>query len=351
MRSFLLLLILNFRAFAPPAVVNAQPVKGYNVLYYNATITLDRLADSLAGVQTMTGKTDSPISQILQHVKYLTIDSVFVNDIPASVSWQDTAMGIYYVLPRSTLPAHQTFTVQTYYHGPGKPEQNNYKWGGLTDEDTMMFAMGVGFAAPYTSCTRHWLPCYDLPSDKPDSVDLTFIGAASDLTASNGLLVSNTVMNGRRAMHWHISHPIATYLLTFATGPYTVQQIPNSLNKPFEVFALRSDSAAVSEMAFRVSRALAFYDSLFAPYPFEKVGYVITPIGSMEHQTMISLGRDALRPKSMAAVHELAHQWWGDWVTCRTFDDAWLNEGFATYCESLFLQRCEAKNECCKRVQ
>ena len=339
--SLLLVLIL-----CPGLQALGQPVKGYDVLYYDASIKLDRSADSLAGRVMMTARADSSILQILQHAKYLTIDSIFVNGIPASVSWQDTAMGIYYALPHSALPSGRNFTVQTYYHGPGKPEQNRYKWGGVTNEDTMMFAMGVGFAAPYTSCTRHWLPCYDLPDDKPDSADLTFICRDGDLTVSNGLLVSNTVENGYRTMHWHISHPIASYLLTFATGPYTVQQISNSLNKPFEVFALKRDSMSVGEqMKLRVSRVLAFYDSLFAPYPFEKVGYVVTPIGSMEHQTMISLGHNLLGINSVTAIHELAHQWWGDWVTCKTFDDAWLNEGFATYCESLVLQRFNGQSE------
>ncbi len=270
--------------------------------------------------------------------------------VPAMIGPADSN-GEYHLSLADQIPSGSWFSVTTYYHGKGLPEQQGtMHWGGVSDEDTMMFAMGVGFNAPYTSCTRHWMPCYDLPDDKPDSVDLTFICRDSDVTASNGLLLSNTVSNGWRTMHWHISHPIATYLLTFATGPYTVQNIPNSLNKPFEVYALQRDSAkAAVDMRARVREILAFYDSLFGPYPFEKVGYVITPIGSMEHQTMISLDKAVLigdsakmasstAGASTTAIHELAHMWWGDWVTCKTFDDAWLNEGFATYCEALALE-------------
>jgi aminopeptidase N len=339
-------------------VVRAQPVKGYDVTYYNATVRLDRADDSLWGQVTMTATADSTISQVLQYVKYLVIDSVFVNNIRAAVQGVDTQSGEYFVNPQSGIVNGSQFQVLTYYHGHPLPEQyeppiDGTGWGGVTDEDTMMFAMGVGFFAPYTGCTRHWLPCYDLPDDKADSVDLTFICPASEITASNGVLVSNTVTpgvppaGGERIMHWHESYPIATYLLTFATGPFTLQTITNSLGVPFDVYALQSDSSnADTEMNERVSPILTFYDSLFAPYPFQKVGYVVTPIGSMEHQTMISLDNGILggnpltdtTDNSTIAIHELSHMWWGDRVTCRTFDDAWLNEGFAHFCESLDLE-------------
>ncbi|HEX5315717.1 MAG TPA: M1 family aminopeptidase, partial [Candidatus Kapabacteria bacterium] len=334
-------------------IIRAQPQKGYDVHYYNATIQLDRLSDSMWGQVTMMATAVDSIVGILQQEKFLVLDSVFLNGVRTDVGWSpDTTDGSYSVAPSTLIPAGSQFQVLTYYHGKGMPEQNSYAWGGVTDKDTMMFALGVGFANSYTGCTRHWLPCYDLPDDKADSVDLTFICPASEVTASNGLLVSNLLTpGGERIMHWHESHPIATYLLTFATGPFTEQDIPNVLGVPFEVFALASDSiAAAAEMHARVAPILAFYDSLFAPYPFEKVGYVATPIGSMESQTMIELDKAILDADSASdatdtsengttAIHELSHQWWGDRVTCNTFDDAWLNEGFAKYCESLVLER------------
>ncbi len=338
-------------------VLRAQPQKGYDVHYYNATIRLDRAEDSLWGQVTMMATVEDSIVGILQFEKYLVLDSVFLNGVRTNFAYaMDTSAGAYIVADTTLFVPGSQIEVTTYYHGKGQPEPDSWAWGGVSDEDNMMFSMGVGFQVPYTSCTRYWLPSYDLPDAKPDSVDLTFITPASDITASNGLLVSNTVTpntpyGAERIMHWHVSRPIATYLLTFATGPLTEQDIPNALGIPFQVYALAGDSAEASmQMRARVAPVLAFYDSLFAPYPFEKVGYVVTPIGSMEHQTMISLDVHALvgDSASMAAdttgigtvaIHELSHQWWGDRVTCKTFDDAWLNEGFAQYCESLVLER------------
>ncbi|HEY3875856.1 MAG TPA: M1 family metallopeptidase, partial [Candidatus Kapabacteria bacterium] len=339
-------------------VLRAQPEKGYDVHYYNATVRLDRAQDSLWGQVTMTATATTTIRQVLQYIKYLTIDSVFLNNVKTGITIGDTQSGEYFIgVPTffSLIPEGSTFQITTYYHGHPLPEQyvpgGAPGWGGVTDADTMMFAMGVGFYAPYTGCTRHWLPCYDLPDDKADSVDLTFITPDNEVTASNGTLVSNTVTpggTGERIMHWHESFPIATYLLTFVSGPFTEQEIPNHDSLPFEVYALQSDSvSAAKEMYERVDTILKFYDSLFAPYPFQKVGFAVTQFGSMEHQTMICLDPAAIAgnpltdvsDNSTIAVHELSHQWWGDRVTCRTFDDAWLNEGFAHYCESLDLER------------
>jgi aminopeptidase N len=351
MKRAICALFLALAAISSP--LRAQPDKGYDVISYDATITLDRQTDSIVGVVKMTARADSAITAIVQYAKYLQIDRTFVGGRPAIVTVLDTLSGRYdlEVFLDKPLKANDTFTVVTYFRGRGETEQGTMRWGGVTNSDSMMFAMGVGFKAPYTGCTRHWLPCYDLPDDKPDSVDLTFICREGDVTASNGLLVSDMVVNGWRTMHWHESKPIATYLMMFATGPYVKSDISNSLKLPFEVYSLKRDSAiAATHMNVRVRDILAFYDSLFAPYPFEKVGYVVTPIGSMEHQTMICLDKNALvgdsavmvsdvSNTSTIAVHELAHMWWGDRVTCKTFDDAWLNEGFARYCESLTLER------------
>jgi aminopeptidase N len=338
MRSLVRFMFFAVHLLAGIRTGMAQP-KGYDVLYYNAKISLDRTHDQIAGSVTMTARAETALHTVLQHAKYLSIDSVFIATTRLTTSTPDSA-GAYLVTLPNAIASGVNFTITTFYHGTGRSEGGSFSWGGVTDSAGMMFAMGVGFTAPYTGCTRHWLPCYDLPDDKADSVDLFFMVADSDVVASNGLLVEVLPAKEQHVFHWHVSHPIATYLLTFASGVFQKLRIQNALGIPFEVYAFAKDTLASDlEMTNHVAPALQFFDSLFGKYPFEKVGYVLAPFGSMEHQTMVTLDHSALAASSTTAQHELSHQWWGDRVTCKTFDDAWLNEGFATYCESLVLER------------
>jgi aminopeptidase N len=314
--------------------------KGYDVISYDVTISLDRQNNTIKGVAEMSAKSTAGLSSILQHLKSLSIDSVFVGSSRASLSVVDST-GEYQITNFPTLSPGSIFQVRTYYHGAPTNEGGSNPWGGVINDGKMMFAMGVGFSAPYISCTRHWMPCYDLPDDKADSVTLTFITPNSDVVVSNGLRVSDLpIADHRHATNWQITHPIASYLLTFAVGPFVEQTIANPLQIPFQCFSYQSDSARLSvDMYKRVVEALVYFDSLYGAYPFEKVGYVVAPIGSMEHQTMITLVNSAIDTNSTTAQHELSHMWWGDWVTCKDFNDPWLNEGFAMYSESLFLER------------
>lgn len=337
----LALIVLSHLVLTLPAIGQE---KGYDALKYSGRIELDRTNTQISGVVTMHAAVTraTTLPKVLQHLKYLAIDSVFVQGVRATIEILDTSSGAYNVIPDPSVVLSTYFDVTTYYHGKPLPEQNSAKWGGVSNRGGMMFAMGVGFAVPYVSCTRHWLPSYDLPDDKVDTTHFIFVCDDDDVVAASGeLLGVEELANNRRAYEWRTRYPIATYLMTFAVGPFAEMHISNPLQVPFVAYSMRnSDTTKMRTlMERRVVDALVYFDSLFSPYPFEKVGYVAAPIGSMEHQTMVTIDRRTLDTNNTTAVHELAHMWWGDHVTCHTFDDPWLNEGFATFSESLFLER------------
>lgn len=318
---------------------NAQE-KGYDAKKLDANVRLDKEANTIDGYVSMYGIAQPGLTKILQHAKGLTVDSVFVNNIKATVEWLDTSIGAYNVTGFGTVS--DSFAVKTYYHGIGTSEGGASPWGGVQNDGKMMYAMGVGFHASYISCTRHWLPCYDLPDDKLDTVYLGIGYELPDNAVSNGIGIGGWEVShsNRQGSIYKVSHPIATYLLTFAVGPFVYATSSDKKFPPREIACYPEDSAKAQLLLdTKITPALNYFESIFAPYPFEKVGYVVAPTGSMEHQTMITLIKQALDTASTTAIHELAHMWWGDWVTCKDFNDPWLNEGFATFCESLFLER------------
>jgi aminopeptidase N len=342
-----LLLVLSF------ASNGYAQLKRYDVLSYSGTIELDRQDTFIRGHVKMNAvcTTGAPVDKIIQHLIYLEIDSVLVNGERATIDWTGKDSGEYYVVPPASMLIPGFFIVETFYHGKPLPEQTSNKWGGVSNRGGMMFAMGVGFKVPYISCTRHWLPCYDLPDDKADSARIIFVSKdPNDVVAGSGQLERVFDTLGGRAYDWNMVNPIASYLMTFAQGRFELMEIENPLNVPFEAYAFVADTAKMRRvMERRVVRGLEFFDSLFTPYPLEKLGYVVAPIGSMEHQTMITLDRGVLDTNSTTALHELSHMWFGDMVTCHTFDDPWLNEGFATFSESLYLERFEGRQAYHKR--
>jgi aminopeptidase N len=189
---------------------------------------------------------------------------------------------------------------------------------------------------------RDWWPCKDTPKDKADSVDISLEVPTGLIAASNGILV-DTIVNGNwTTYHWQERYPIATYLVSVAIHPYTVfydwyKYSPvDSMRLEYYVFPDHFQEVQNNyDLTKNMIGALA---DRFGEYPFidEKYGHAeFTWGGGMEHQTLTSLGgySEAL------IVHELAHQWWGDMVTCANFHHIWLNEGFATYSEALWYEK------------
>ncbi len=188
---------------------------------------------------------------------------------------------------------------------------------------------------PYGS--RDWWPCRNGLDDKADSIDVIITNPSAYSAASNGLRQSEIINGINKITHWKHRYPIATYLICMAVTNYaefdTTVQIGN-VNLPMQTFCYPESLSLFQANTPVVLKTLQYYSSLFGAYPFikEKYGHVQFGWGGgQEHQTSTFI----VSPNENLMDHELAHQLFGDKVTCGSWQDIWLNEGFATHLASM----------------
>jgi len=186
-----------------------------------------------------------------------------------------------------------------------------------------------------------WWPCKEGFEDKIDSSDYYINIPFGNRAAGMGLLAGIDTLENRQIYHWKHRYPIATYLVALAVTDYSEIKRAVPLREGNLELLNYCYPEHVGEWDWQqteVMNMLQYFDSLFVPYPFirEKYGHAqFSWGGGMEHQTMSFMAD--LGP--WLTSHELAHMWFGDMITCASWKDIWLNEGFATYLTGLFFER------------
>ena len=192
---------------------------------------------------------------------------------------------------------------------------------------------------------RKWLPCWDRPSDKA-TWELNARVPLSVRLASTGMLADSSIIADTISYHWKTNIPVSTYLITITskTGFLVHTRYWHKMNAPADsipVLSFYKPGENLSVMDSTIGPATTYYSGLFGEYPFEKIGFATLNSqfswGGMENQTMVNLMPGGYNDANII-VHEHAHQWFGDLITCGTWADVWLNEGFATYCQNLWVE-------------
>ena len=271
----------------------------------------------------------------------LSVDSVTINRQRLPVT---TAGSIRSVTLPAALPRGSGFTAQVFYHGT--PESGYGPVGkGITSMPDDRWPVHVTYTLSEPYFASDWWPCKQALGDKIDSVDMWITVAPGLKAGSNGLLQRITpVSGGYMRYEWRSRHPVDYYLISATVAPY--QEYTRYMR-----FDGSADSMLLQDYIYddpevlplfkpaldSVALMIRYLSGVFGRYPFyrEKYGHCLSPMwGGMEHQTMTTLRHFGFN----VVVHELAHQWFGDYVTCASWKDIWLNEGFATYCEYLGLR-------------
>ena len=320
----------------------------FDVLDYSAELEFPVLAEkSLIAVNEVTLRwlTRQDTSKFYFHLRGLNVDSVFYDAVKVQYSkvGDSTSATMHFEVapPKSNL--NDTAKIRIYYSGIMTNEGKLQPWGGVHYDDTLLYALGVGFLNNYVGTTQHWLACYDLPSDKA-TFHGKFIVPKGNNVAVGGELDSLDKSSDERDIYYYsYNYPTATYLLTFNIGELEELKFDGA-SVPISVFANPKDTTA-ARFAFKmVPEMVTYFSETFGPYPFTKVGYVLTKKGSMESQEMINYYKalcwshySKKDSSNTTAAHELSHMWFGNSVTPFDYRDAWLNESWATFSEALWM--------------
>ncbi|MBD2767263.1 T9SS type A sorting domain-containing protein [Hymenobacter sp. BT664] len=326
-----------------------QKMDRYDVKYYKLDIALENNSRDVRGNVRMSARNLAEPLDSLAFELYstITIDSVVLNGRRSS-GWHRSGNDVTARLPQP-VPANTVFDAFIYYHGtsPYDPTGTSNTIGnGLRTASEVSiggtsFPYNVTFSASQPFISHEWWPCKQVLTDKADSLDVWVTTSSVNKVGSNGVLQRVTPLPGGKSRYeWkHRVKPIAYYLVSVAVAPYTEYvQYANPAGGPqvpIVNYVYNPDFLAFfKDEIDRTAGFLENYSTLVGPYPFagEKYGHSTAPIGGgLEHQTMTTISVFSFT----LTAHELMHQWFGDNVTCASWEDIWLNEGFATYGEYL----------------
>lgn len=333
--------VLALAAADAPDHRKYAPSREVDILHLAIDVTPDFQRRTLAAQAQLRFK---PIARPLRELKLDAVDlrvRTVVSSAPIQ-AWQNTDRQLVLTF-ESELPPDREVTVTVDY--AAEPTEGLYfrtPEMGYPAGDTHLFSQGE------TTGHRHWFPCFDAPNEKFTS-EVTCRVPAGMTALANGRLLSETpdAATGLIAFRWLQDKPHVNYLIAVAAGYFRTLEgrhgdIPLTFHTPPSEFA-------VAETSFRdTADMLAFFErEIGVPYPWARYAQVCVQdfvAGGMENTTMTILTDGTLFPPETENIrssqglvaHELVHMWFGDLVTCKDWSHLWLNEGFATYYETLY---------------
>ncbi|MGW1724847.1 M1 family metallopeptidase [Streptomyces sp. NPDC002306] len=301
---------------------------GYDVSHYDLELTYDPDSRHLTGTADITARATQDLSAFDLDLEGLDVRAVTVEDQAAR--WSRAGQELT-VRPHDDIDDGTTFRVRVRYAGTPVTitDADGSKEGWLPTADG---ALALG--EPTGSMA--WFPGNHHPCDKA-AYDIA-VTVPKGLTAvSNGELTDEETAGGRTTFSWHVGEPMASYVATVAIGRYDVTRTTTDDGLPVYVAVDPARAADSRAVVAKIPEIMEWAEYNLGPYPFSSTGVIVDRADDVGYA--LETQSRPVFPGTVdteTLVHEIAHQWFGDSVTPKTWRDMWLNEGFATYAELLW---------------
>jgi aminopeptidase N len=303
----------------------------YDLIYQRMEWEVDPNVRYISGKVTshLKSKNNGLVEVELDLHEDLKIDSVLLGKEPGNYSRWGNKLSVFL---NNFLAYGEIDSLTIFYQGEPVSSGFGSFAAGVHNDVPVLWTLSEPYGA------MEWWPCKQSLADKIDSIDIIVTTPEIYRTASNGVLVSENVTEGKRTMHWKHRHPIATYLVAIAVTNYAEYsdflELDDGKQIEIQNFVYPENLGNARERTPVTVEVMELFNRLIGEYPFanEKYGHAQFGWGGgMEHQTMsfmFNFGFELI-------AHELAHQWFGNYITLGSWQHIWLNEGFATYLTGL----------------
>ena len=309
-----------------------------DIKYYFLNLNVTYNPNYLSGTVTIKASpAHNPLNSFFLDLQnQMKVDSILSNGNKVQFNHSDAKLNI--TLNR-IYNINEEFEITIYYQGlPGASGFGSFEFQTHGNNEPDIWTLSEPYGA------SDWFPCKDTPADKADSSDVWITVDNSLYAVSNGDLVGIINNPDNTATYkWTNKYPIAQYLISLAISNYTIYKnyfkYTEKDSMPVINYIFPENLESYKENLDKVPNMLRIMSNYFGLYPFIKEKYGNAEMGwlgggGMEHQTVSSMSNFS----ETVIVHELVHQWFGDKITCRDWQDIWLNEGFATYGEMLYAE-------------
>ncbi len=309
---------------------------GVDAVHYVFRLTIDDSSNRITGETTITFRLAERAREVWLDLtsaaegKGMTVSAVTIGG--RAVPIEHAADRLHIPLPFAVGSGQEVQAVVTY---SGIPATGLRLIQNIHGERTI-------FSENWPNRARQWLPMIDHPSDKATG-ELVVTAPAHYQVVANGLLVEEVdLAGGVRRTHWKQSVPIASWLYALGVARFAVHHYDVVRGIPQQAWVFPQDREQGYEIFELTGRkAFEFFSDAVGPYPYEKLAHVQAAGlgGGTEHASAIFYGEKGVASGRAPVVHEVAHQWWGNAVTEKDWDDVWLSEGFATYFTHLYTEQ------------